>query len=146
MPCNTVRYHQNPVCYPRCYIHLRWRFLDSCKYNLPWKVSEYLTCNAKSPSNFSTSGMCVMWRTSPHICKFIQFCCKIGLVMFCRKLCFVAIHALLCGENLTKNSICGEKWQSLKFDRVWNYDRLNNLSGFKRCLAGLKQLVDLHRY
>ena len=23
---NTIRYHHNPVCYPRCYIHLRWRF------------------------------------------------------------------------------------------------------------------------
>ena len=27
IPSNTIRYHHNPVCYPRCYIHLRWRFL-----------------------------------------------------------------------------------------------------------------------
>ena len=29
IPCNTIEYHPihyNPVCYPRCYIHLRWRF------------------------------------------------------------------------------------------------------------------------
>ena len=41
---------------------------------------------------------CVWCGECLHIyVKFIQFCCKIGLVMFCRKLCFVAIHALLCG-------------------------------------------------
>ena len=27
IPCNTIEYHHNPVCYPRCYIYLRWRFL-----------------------------------------------------------------------------------------------------------------------
>ena len=28
IPSNTIRYHHNPVCYPRCYIHLRWRFCN----------------------------------------------------------------------------------------------------------------------
>ena len=40
------------------------------------------------------------------------FCCKIGFVaiyavlsrftLFCRKICFVMIHALVCGENLNQ--------------------------------------------
>ena len=32
---NTVEYHHNPVCYPRCYIHLRWRFFIYLESN-PW--------------------------------------------------------------------------------------------------------------
>ena len=29
IPCNIIQYHLNPVYIPRCYIHLRWRFLLS---------------------------------------------------------------------------------------------------------------------
>ena len=44
----------------------------------------------------------------PHICH--QYICREFVEKFqiCCKICFVAIHALVCGENLTKSWLCGE--------------------------------------
>ena len=35
-------------------------------------------------------------------------------MLFCHKIVF-AIYALLCGENLAKNSVCGEKMTNIRY-------------------------------
>ena len=46
------------------------------------------------------------------------FCCKIGFLAIyalLSQICFVAIYALLCGEKLTKNCVCGEKMTNIRY-------------------------------
>ena len=50
--------------------------------------------------------------------KFMLFCCKIGFVAIyalLSQISFVAILALLCGEKITKNCVCGEKMTNIKY-------------------------------
>jgi len=51
---------------------------------------------------FSTSGMCLIWKTSPYMQKLCNFLEKIRFVKIyalCRVIHFVAIYAFLCGEK-----------------------------------------------
>ena len=92
-----------------------------------WRNWNYSTCGVIS--NFAKWEM---WRNLKclhiwHVCdvenastcvKFMLFCWKIGFVAIYALLlqvCFVAIYALLCGEKLTKNCICGEKITNMRY-------------------------------
>ena len=67
------------------------------------ETSDFLTICAKSinegPLLSMTDGRALYAALHKHV-NFILFCCKIVFVLlFCRKLCFAAIQALLCEEN-----------------------------------------------
>ena len=85
----------------------------------PWHFLIYHLNYKWEILNFSTSQM---WRNLKFL--YLWHVCDVENVvswftLFCRKICFVAIHALLCGENLSKNCICGEKWQIWGMGSYW---------------------------
>ena len=54
------------------------------------------------------------WHTSPHF--FVAKSVLLQFTLFCRKICFVAIYALLCGEILNQN-LC--LWRKKDKYQVW---------------------------
>ena len=88
---------------------------------------------------FSTYGMCVMQKTSPHMENLCHFFCKISFITIyalCRKICFVAIYALLSGEKFIQNDKC-EVWNWVSLDKSRTssfYIMILPLGFFKACI------------
>ena len=74
--------------------------------------------------------MCTIYGILLH---FKLFCCKICVFLAIYAVLsqnwFVAIYALMCGENFSKNSVRGEKWQILGMVPIW-YIRKNPFADF----------------
>ena len=63
-----------------------------------WRILKFLHM-------WSNIKFLVMWKMSPHMYNLCCFVVKLILsrfAHFCRKICFVAIYALLCGEKLNQ--------------------------------------------
>ena len=80
-----------------------WQMWGNLKFLHMWKFFEdspHDQCG--EVSNFSISDICVMWKISPQmykLCCFVQKSVLSQFTLFCREISFVAIYALLCGEN-----------------------------------------------
>ena len=61
--------------------------------------------------------MCVMWKIPPHVV-FVAFYALVTQISF------VGVYALLCGEKLTKNCVCGEKMTNIRYGRAPDKTRL----------------------
>ena len=71
--------------------------------------------------NFSTSGMCVMWRMFPHrynLCCFVVKSALSRFTLFCRKICFVVIYATLCRDILNQKLRMWRKYDKYEVDNV----------------------------
>ena len=94
-------------------------------------------------SKFSPHLACVFCGECLHMCRIHVFCCKNGFVAMYAlllKICFVATYALLCGEKLTKNYVCGEKMTNMRYAEIQRQIQIktdtcvqiDTLPGFKR--------------
>ena len=74
IPSNTLRYHQNRVCYLWCYIHLRWGFLNIFLSIFKWFIflfspSGHLYINIIAMKNQSTKKKHILSAfLSPRLC------------------------------------------------------------------------------
>ena len=77
-----------------------WGNLRNLHMRRNFEISPHDQCG--EVSNFSTSGICVMWRMSPqmyNLCCFVQKSVLSQFTLFCHEIHFVSIYALLFGEN-----------------------------------------------
>ena len=58
-----------------------------------------------------------------NICRFAVKSIFVQFTHFCRKICFVAIYTILCGEKLNKNCPYGENMINIKYAHICHMDK-----------------------